>query len=137
MTYEEARNLLADMRAAKRRANAIKARIADIESDAQSISSALNNSGVSGGIMRSRVEDLALKVETEREKHMAALEAYFALEDKLAAAIDTLEPLEKEIILAFYLDGKPNWKVGEAVGLEERTVRRYKRKATQKIADIL
>ncbi len=54
MTYEEARSLLSDMRAAKRRANAIKARIADIESDAESINSALNNSGVSGGIMHSR-----------------------------------------------------------------------------------
>lgn len=137
MTYEEARNLLADMRAAKRRANAIKARIADIESDAQSISSALNNSGVSGGIMRSRVEELALKVETEREKHMAALEAYFALEDKLAAAIDTLEPLEKEIILAFYLDGKPNWKVGEELNYSEVYIRKLKRRAVEKVAKTL
>lgn len=137
MTYQEARELLSDMRAAKRRANAIKARIADIESDAESIQSALNNSGVSGGAMRSRVEELALKVETEREKHMAALEEYFALEDKLAAAIDTLDPMEKEVILGCYMEGKANWKVGEMVGLEERTVRRYKSRATQKIAEML
>lgn len=137
MTYEEARNLLADMRAAKRRANAIKARIADIESDAQSISSALNNSGVSGGIMRSRVEELALKVETEREKHMAALEAYFALEDKLAAAIDTLEPLEKEIIMAFYLDGKPNWKIAQDINYTERNIHYVKHRAIKKIAKTL
>ncbi len=137
MTYEEARSLLSDMRAAKRRANAIKARIADIESDAESINSALNNSGVSGGIMRSRVEELAVKIETEREKHIVALEKFFELEDKLSAAIDTLEPIEKEIILAFYLDGKPNWKVGEIVGFEERTVKRYKSKAIKKISDIL
>ena len=57
MTYLEVRSLLADMRAAKRRANAIKARIADIESDAESINSALSNSGVSGGALRSRVKN--------------------------------------------------------------------------------
>lgn len=137
MTYEEARQLLSDMRAAKRRANAIKARIADIESDAESIQSALNNSGVSGGIMRSRVEELAVKIETEREKHIAALEKFFELEDRLAAAIDTLEPIERDVIVGCYLDGKPNWKVGETVGLEERTVRRYKKRAIKKITDFL
>ncbi len=137
MTYEEARNLLADMRAAKRRANAIKARIADIESDAQSISSALNNSGVSGGAMRSRVEELALRIETEREKHMAALEAYFVLEDKLAIAIDTLEPIEKEVILAFYLDGKSLWKIAELTNYSKETVCRKKSYAIHKIADLL
>lgn len=134
MTYEEARDLLSDMRAAKRRANAIKARIADIESDAESIQSALNNSGVSGGAMRSRVEELALKIETEREKHMAALEAYFALEDKLAEVIDTLEPIERDVILGCYLDGKPNWKVGDDIGYSPETVKRRKRSAIEKIA---
>lgn len=134
MTYQEARELLTDMRAAKRRANAIKARIADIESDAESIQSALNNSGVSGGAMRSRVEELALKIETEREKHMAALEAYFVLEDKLAAAIDTLEPIERDVILAFYLDGKPNWKVAQDINYSEVYIRKIKRRSIDKLS---
>ena len=125
MTFIEARDLLSDMRAAKRRANAIKARIADLESDAESIQSALSGNGIpTGNAMTSRVEELALRIETEREKHIAALETYFAIEDKLAAARDTLGPLEREVILAFYLDGKPNWMVGEIIGLEERSVRR-------------
>lgn len=138
MTFIEARDLLSDMRAAKRRANAIKARIADLESDAESIQSALSGNGIpTGNAMTSRVEELALRIETEREKHIAALETYFAIEDKLAAAMDTLGPLEREVILAFYLDGKPNWMVGEIIGLEERSVRRYKRKGIQQIADKL
>lgn len=134
MTYQEARDLLSDMRAAKRRANAIKARIADIESDAESIQSALNNSGVSGGAMRSRVEELALKIETEREKHMAALEAYFALEDKLAAAIDTLDPLERDIIVGHYMDGKMDWQVWDDVGYERRNYYYVKKRAIEKIS---
>ena len=137
MTFEEAKGLLSDMRAAKRRANAIKARIADIESDAESISSALAHIGVRGGVVRSRVEELAIKIESEREKHVAALEAYIAISDKLALAIDTLDPMEKEVIFAFYLDGKTNWKVGEAVGYEKRNVCYIKERAIKKIAQQL
>lgn len=37
MTFNEAKTILSNMRAAKRRANAIKARIADIEGDYASI----------------------------------------------------------------------------------------------------
>ncbi len=133
MTYLEVRSLLADMRAAKRRANAIKARIADIESDAESINSALSNSGVSGGAMRSRVEELAIKIESEREKHIAALETYFALEDKLSEALDTLDPKEKNVIIGCYLDGKTNWKVGEELNYSEVYIRKIKKRATEKI----
>lgn len=133
MTYQEVRSLLADMRAAKRRANAIKARIADIESDAESINSALSNSGVSGGAMRSRVEELAIKIESEREKHIAALETYFALEDKLSAAVDSLSEIEKEIILAYYFDGKSNTQIAYATNYSIETVCRKKSSATRKI----
>lgn len=137
MTYQEVRSLLADMCAAKRRANAIKARIADIESDAESINSALSNSGVSGGAMRSRVEELAIKIESEREKHIAALETYFALENKLSEALDTLDPLERDVIIGCYLDGKTNWKVGEDLFLGLRTVERKKSYAIKKLSKLL
>jgi RNA polymerase sigma factor (sigma-70 family) len=137
MTYLEVRNLLSDMRAAKRRANSIKARIADLESDAESINSALNNSGVSGGSMRSRVEELALKIESEREKHVAALETYFALEDKLSTALDSLDPIEKDVIIGCYLDGKYNWQVGESIGYSVETIKRKKRSAIRKISEKL
>ena len=137
MTYLEVRSLLADMRAAKRRANSIKARIADLESDAESINSALNNSGVSGGSMRSRVEELALKIESEREKHVAALETYFALVDKLSTALDSLDPIEKDVIIGCYLDGKYNWQVGESIGYSVETIKRKKRSAIRKISEKL
>lgn len=137
MTFEEAKSLLMDMRAAKRRANAIKARIADLESDAESISSALSGGMPSGNAMKSRVEELALRIESEREKHIAALEAYFRIEDKLSAAVDMLDPLEKDIIIGCYMEGKTNWKVGEAVGYSMETVKRKKRSAIKKIASQL
>ena len=138
MTFEEARNLLAQMRAAKRRANMLKARIADLESDAESIRSALGGEGFpTGSSIRSRVEELAIRIETEREKHMAALEKYFAIEDKLSSAIDTLTDDEKEIILMFYLDGRRNWQIGNCVGYEIRNVQYIKKRAIEKIAQKL
>ena len=129
MTEQEARELLKDMSKAKRRANAIKARIADIESDAASIQSALGGDGTHGGAMRSRVEELAIKIETEREKHMAALE------DKLAAAIDTLDPMERDIIVGHYMDGKMDWQVWNDVGYERRNYYYVKKRAIEKISE--
>ena len=137
MTFEETKALLLDMRAAKRRANAIKARIADLESDRDSIQSALNGGMPHGNGFYSRVEDLALRIETERERHMAALEVYFQLEDKLAAVIDLLEPTEQEIILGCYLYGKPMWKVANDLYVGLRTVERKKSEAIRKISKLL
>lgn len=135
MTYEEAKKLLADLRAAKRRANAIKERIADLESDYASIQSSLGGDGTHGGITQSRVEQLAIRVQEEREKHMLALETYFALEDKLSDALDTLEPIERDIIIGCYMDGKCNWQVAQDVGYDIRTIIRKKKSALKKISD--
>lgn len=138
MTFEEARNLLAQMRAAKRRANLLKARIADLESDAESIRSALGGEGFpTGSSIRSRVEELAIRIEAEREKHMAALEEYFAVEDKLVGAINTLEPRERDIIESCYIDGKYNWQVAQDLYLGLRSVERKKAVAIKKISKIL
>lgn len=138
MTFEEAKALLLDMRAAKRRANAIKRRVAELESDYDSIQSALSGDGLPhGSAIVSRTEQLALRVASEREKHLQALEAYFAIEDKLAAAIESLEPLEKDIIIGCYMDGYPNRKVAQIANCSEETVYRHKRNGIKKIASIL
>lgn len=135
MTFEETRDLLIDLRAAKRRANAIKRRIADLESDRASIQSALAGGMPHGNEFYSRVESLALRIETERERHMAALQAYFDIEDKLAAAVALLEPIEQDIIIGCYMDGKQNWKVADEVGYDVRHLIRKKNKAIRDISD--
>ncbi|MDE6397856.1 MAG: hypothetical protein K2L51_00890 [Clostridiales bacterium] len=137
MTFEEAKKLLTDLRAAKRRANAIKARIADLESDYDSIQSSLGGDGTHSSMPASRVEQGALRVQEEREKHILALETYFSIEDKLADALDTLEPIERDIIVGCYMDGKYNWQVGESVGYSIESVKIFKRRAIKKIANSL
>ena len=123
------------MRAAKRRANAIKSRIADLEGDYASIQSSLSGDGFHSGITQSRVEQLAIRVQEEREEHIRALETYFALEDKLSNALDTLEPIERDIIIGCYMDGKCNWQVAQDVGYEKRNVQYIKVRAIKKLAD--
>lgn len=135
MTFEETRDLLIDLRAAKRRANAIKRRIADLESDRASIQSALAGGMPHGNEFYSRVESLAMRIETERERHMAALQAYFDIEDKLAAAVALLDPIEQDIIIGCYMDGKQNWKVADEVGYDVRHLIRKKNKAIRDISD--
>jgi len=137
VTFEEAKDLLLDMRAAKRRANAIKKRIADLETDRDSIQSALTGGMPHGNEFYSRVESLAIRIETEREKHIQALEAYFALEDKLAEAVQMLDPIEQDVIIGCYMDGKCNWQVAQELYLGLRTVERKKVLAVKKISQIL
>lgn len=137
MTFDEVKSLLIDMRAAKRRANAIKKRIADLESDRESIQSALNGGMPHGNGFYSRVESLAVRIEAEREKHMAALETYFQLEDKLAAAVALLDPIEQDIIIGCYMDGKPMWKIAQEVNYSEVYIRKRKRKAINRISNSL
>lgn len=134
MTFDETKALLLDMRAAKRRANSIKKRIVDLESDRDSIQSALNGGMPHGNEFYSRVESLAIRIETEREKHIQALEAYFALEDKLAEVVQMLDPIEQDVIIGCYMDGKCNWQVGVDMNYSEVYIRKLKRKAIEKIA---
>ena len=46
-----------------------------------------------------------------------------------------LEPVEQDIIIGCYMDGKPNWKVAEDVGYEVRHLIRRKNKAIQNLSD--
>ena len=65
---------------------------------------------------------------------MAALEAYFALEDRLAAAVALLDPIEQDIIIGCYMDGKTNWQVADDVGYDVRHLIRTKNKAIRDIS---
>ena len=57
---------------------------------------------------------------------MAALEKYFEIEDKLTAAIQSLNPSEQDIIIRCYMDGKLNWRVAADVGYDVRHMIRKK-----------
>lgn len=137
MTFEETETLLLDMQHAKRRANALLYRKEELERQRDSIQSALGGDGTRVTDFSSRVERLALRIELEREKYIEALEEFFELEDKVIAAIETLDPEEKEVITAFYLDGMPKWKVAQIAHCSESSVKRYKKRGVVKISKLL
>lgn len=56
------------------------------------------------------------------------------LEERYMEAIDKLSPVDKTIIIETYLNGKPYWKTGEALGYTEEGIRKRISKSILQIA---
>lgn len=138
MTFEEARSLLNSLRAKKRRVQAIRNRITELNSDAGMLQSSLGGDGMPHGTdIRDSTAQLALRIAEMRERFEAALDECFAIEDRLAETVNTLSDDEQYIIIECYMSGKSIWKVSEEMGYCDRTVKRKKRQAIEKIAKML
>lgn len=143
MTFEEAKDLLMDMRAAKRRAGAIKARLNELESDYSALIPLTAKYGAQSGNSHSSGNSLSTvaiaveRLETERIKFSTALEKVFRMEDELTAAINTLPPIEQDIIIGYYLDGKEHWKLANECGYSIETIKRKKNGGIRKISERL
>lgn len=136
MTVQECKHLLSSMRTAKKRARAIRREIEEIEKDiaALSLKSALGNvqethgSGISKPVERI--------VERLDDQHALLEEAYnevFAIEDKLAEAIQELPEDEKEVIVDYYMRDRTLVNISMNSYMSRRTVCRRKDSAIHKI----
>ena len=134
MTFEETKQLLRMLWSRRKQVDAIQERINTYRADYGCINSMLGGEVVSGGALTSKTEMLALKVLTEQEKYIKALERYFEIEDKLKDAIDELTNEEQEIIIESYMQGYPDWRIGQNVGYCREQVNRIKVKAIRKIS---
>lgn len=134
MTFEETKQLLRTLWSRRKQVDAIQERIDLFRKDYGSIQSMLGGDVVSGGVFTSKVETLALRVLAEQDKYMKALERYFEIEDKLKDAIDELTGEEQEIIIESYMQGYPDWKIGQNVGYCREQVNRIKVKAIRKLS---
>ena len=74
------------------------------------------------------------KVLKEESKYIKALEDYFAIEDSIANALDTLTEEEREIIVEYYMQGYPERKIARIMNYSERSIRYIKAKAITKIS---
>lgn len=138
MTFEEAKCLLNNLRSKKRRVRAIRSRIAELNSDAGMLRSSLGGDGMPHGTdITDTTAQLALRIAEMREKFECAIEECFVIEDRLAAVINTMSEDEQYIIIECYMSGKSIWKVSEEMGYCDRTVKRKKRQAIEKIAQKL
>ena len=55
------------------------------------------------------------------------------IESKYMDAINSLEPIERTIIIESFLNGKPYWKIVQDLGYEEETVRKKVNRILRKI----
>ena len=81
---------------------------------------------------KTRLKRLISSASIERESSEAS-----ALELKYMTAINSLEPIDKAILLDGYINGKPYWKIGRDIGYSEDGVKKRARLALVKLAENL
>lgn len=134
MQTEEARELLKQVKAARRRALAIKQSLLELESDIAALSSPLGRVSIRSQPQNSVVENAYFRVEKRREDFAEALIRVYELEDKLQQAISKLTPIEQEIITGFYMKDKTNYQLARGIGYSVRSIKYIKAGAIEKIA---
>lgn len=76
-----------------------------------------------------RLEQLVASMDTAK----AIMEAT-RIEEKYMAIINTLEPVDRTIVLEGYISGVPYWKIGREIGYTERGIQKRAAAAIEAIA---
>lgn len=134
MTFEETRELLKDLREARRYAIQVQRDIQSIRENIDALQSPLGKDTAGGGQAGSVVERIVVRLVAKQEDLARALEAVMDTEDKLEEAIKTLTVREREIIVGYYMRDLTHYQLAREVGYEERQVRRVKNQAIGKIS---
>lgn len=146
MTYDEVKKLLEDMRAQERLCLRIEEEIKNILGiyitlgcpsgyPKETMPIPVDGGGRQPYLMS--LERLNERLGKRREVFVAELTKKFDLEDKLAEAIQTLTPVQQEIIVGYYMHNNTHYKLANACGYCDRQIKRIKREAINKIARIL
>ena len=136
MTYDETKDMLEDIKHAKRRALNIHRDIRELELniDALVLRPSTGRERVQCHTSETTVERVVLRLERLRERFTKAIDEIMDREDRLFAAVEELNPVEKDIIIGFYLREKTHDKLGKECGYCERQVRYIKTAAIRKIS---
>ena len=134
MTFEETRELLKDLREARRYAIQVQRDIQSIRENIDALQSPLGKDTAGGGQAGSVVERIVVRLVAKQEDLARALEAVMDTEDKLEAAIKTLTVREREIIVGYYMRDRTHYQLARECGYEERQVYRIKKQAIWKIS---
>lgn len=136
MTREELKTIFYEYKNAERKLRGLRNRLAEIRSDYSALSSALSNVGMPhGGTSEPKIERLTDKLLEIEKKYIMAIETFMTAEDRLADAfqIADLTAEEKDVLIDAYVNGKPAWKTAQEMGWSDRTVKRRKYKAIEKL----
>lgn len=134
MTFEETRELLKDLREARRYAIQVQRDIQSIRENIDALQSPLGKDTAGGGQAGSVVERIVVRLVAKQEDLARALEAVMDTEDKLEEAIKTLTAREREIIIGYYMRDRTHYQLARECGYEERQVYRIKKQAIWKIS---
>jgi len=135
MTYQEAKELLEQIKSKRRLCIRIKDEINTLRESYDIIKSPLSN--LTGGTHPcgiSSVERLVMRVEEKRERFERTLQETMDLEDKLSEIINTLTPTEQNIIIGYYMQDKTHYELANQCNYCDKQIWRIKNKAIEKIA---
>lgn len=135
MTYEEVGALLNTLKATRSRADRARELVEKIEHDAGAIGSGIAPKLPSGNLADSKVEKLALKLYEAAEAYRRALDAYFAIEDRLNEIIENdLTEEERDVIVSHYVLGYSFRKLAGEMNYSERNIFYIMKSGKKKIA---
>ena len=134
MTFEETRELLKELREARRYAIQVQRDIQSIRENIDALQSPLGKDTAGGGQADSVVERIVVRLVAKQEDLAKALENVMDTEDKLEEAIKTLTAREREIIVGYYMRDRTHYQLARECGYEERQVYRIKKQAIWKIS---
>jgi DNA-binding NarL/FixJ family response regulator len=136
MTREDLKKIFYEYKNAERKLRGLRNRLAEIRSDYSALSSALSNVGMPhGGSGEPKIERLTDKLLEVEKRYITAIETFMTAEDRLheAFAIADLTTEERDVLIDAYVNGKPAWKTAQEMGWSDRTVKRRKHKAIEKL----
>lgn len=137
MTFEDLKDLFTKYRYAEKNLTRLRRAVANVESDIANIRSALASVGMphNPNNAGTPTERLLIKLEQVRAKYFTAMEEYMQAEDNLTAAFwqAQLTEEERDIIIDSYVYRKPAWKIATETNYAERTIRRRRKSAMEKL----
>ena len=139
MTFEETKKRLIELKRSKRRAVNLRRDIRELELniDALVLRPAAGGERVQSQTSDSTVERVVLRLERLRERFAEALDDIMDKEDRLFAAVEELNPVEKDIIIGYYLRDKTHDRIGKECGYGLRSINYIKSNAIKKLSKIL
>lgn len=134
MTFTETRELLKDLKAARKYACRLKRDLKELESDYGALHASGEREIAAVGVVSSPVERIVVRIEKAREGFAKALERVFDLEDQIAEAMEGLTYEERNILTDYYMRDRTHYQLAREYGYCERSVRYLKNRAIEKIA---
>lgn len=137
MTFTETRELLKDLKAARKYACRLKRDLKELESDYGALQASGEREIAAVGVVSSPVERIVVRIEKAREGFARALERVFDLEDQIAEAMEGLTYEERNILTDYYMRDRTHYQLAREYGYCVRSINYAKNRAIRKLSDRL